>query len=148
MENFIRKIVEGAIDDMVFRDEPKEKHVKRMSKDLGPLIGFPIEKFKNKEIKNIADKNFFSQLVKTTQGKDKEIIKEIVNLVTEKKFNKMESLIKVILKLGFCEILYFNDIPSKVSIAEYNKVADSFLNKKEVGLINNILDKISKNNNG
>ena len=79
---------------------------------------------------------------------NKEIIKEIVNLVTEKKFNKMESLIKVILKLGFCEILYFNDIPSKVSIAEYNKVADSFLNKKEVGLINNILDKISKNNNG
>ena len=47
MDNFIRKIVEGAIDDMVFRDETKEKHVKRMNKDLGPLVGFPIEKFKN-----------------------------------------------------------------------------------------------------
>ena len=124
-----------AIYLMTFNQDAKEQKV---IKDL----------LNNKEIKNIADKNFFSQLVKTTQGKDKEIIKEIVNLVTEKKFNKMESLIKVILKLGFCEILYFNDIPSKVSIAEYNKVADSFLNKKEVGLINNILDKISKNNNG
>ena len=56
----------------------------------------------------------------------------------------METLIKVIIKLGFCEIIYFKDIPIKVSIAEYNKVGDSFLNKKEVGLINSILDKISK----
>ena len=46
MGDVIRKIVEGAIDDMVFRDEPKKKHVKRMAKDLGPLSGFPIEKFK------------------------------------------------------------------------------------------------------
>ena len=43
----IRKIVEGTIDDMVFRDKPKKKHVKRMEKNLGPLSGFPIEKFKN-----------------------------------------------------------------------------------------------------
>ena len=47
MEDLIKKIVEGIIDDMVFRDEPKKKHVKRMGKDLGPLSGFPIEKFKN-----------------------------------------------------------------------------------------------------
>jgi len=47
MEDLIKKIVEGTIDDMVFRDEPKKKHVKRMGKDLGPLSGFPIEKFKN-----------------------------------------------------------------------------------------------------
>ena len=72
-----------AIYLMIFNQDAKEQKV---IKDL----------LNNKEIKNIADKNFFSQLVKTTQGKDKEIIKEIVNLVTEKKFNKMDSLIKVI----------------------------------------------------
>ena len=47
MGNLIREIVEGTIDNMVFRDKPKKKHVKRMVKDLGPLSGFPIEKFKN-----------------------------------------------------------------------------------------------------
>lgn len=47
MDNLIRKIVEGTIDDMVFRDKPKKKHVRRMDKDLGPLMGFPIERFKN-----------------------------------------------------------------------------------------------------
>ena len=47
MGNLITKIIEGTIDDMVFRETPKEKHVRRMEKDLGPLDGFPIERFKN-----------------------------------------------------------------------------------------------------
>ena len=35
------------INDMVYIDEPKEKHVRRMASELGPLEGFPIERFKN-----------------------------------------------------------------------------------------------------
>ena len=56
----------------------------------------------------------------------------------------MEKIIKVILELGVCEIIYFKDLPHKIYIAEYNKVSGSFLNDNEVGLINAILDKISK----
>ena len=56
----------------------------------------------------------------------------------------METIIKVILELGVCEIICFKDLPHKISIAEYNKVSGSFLNDNEVGLINAILDKISK----
>ena len=57
----------------------------------------------------------------------------------------METIIKVILELGVCEIIYFKDLSHKISIAEYNKVSSSFLNKNEVGLINGILDKIANN---
>ena len=56
----------------------------------------------------------------------------------------METIIRVILELGVCEIIYFKNLSHKISIAEYNKVSSSFLNDKEVGLINAILDKISK----
>ena len=59
----------------------------------------------------------------------------------------METIIKVILELGVCEIIYFKDLSYKISIAEYNKVSNSFLNKNEVGLINGILDQIAKNIN-
>ena len=38
---------DGYIDDMVYRDEPMDKHIRRMDKDLGSLEGFPIEEFKN-----------------------------------------------------------------------------------------------------
>ena len=98
----------------------------------------------DKETKNIPDRNFFYKLINETIKNKKELDKKIHNAVKKKKFSKMETIIKVILELGVCEIIYFKDLPHKISIAEYNKVSGSFLNDNEVGLINAILDKISK----
>ena len=100
---------------------------------------------KNKETKNIPDKIFFSKLINETIKNKKELDKKLENAVTRKNFSKMETIIKVILELGVCEIIYFKDLSHKISIAEYNKVSGSFLNKNEIGLINGILDQISKN---
>ena len=100
---------------------------------------------KNKETKNIPDKRFFSKLINENIKNKKELDKKLENAVTKKNFSKMEIIIKVILELGACEIIYFKDLSHKISIAEYNKVSGSFLNKNEVGLINGILDQISKN---
>tara|TARA_B100001750_G_C15310402_1_gene496953 strand:- start:378 stop:812 length:435 start_codon:yes stop_codon:yes gene_type:complete len=98
----------------------------------------------DKETKNIPDRNFFYKLINETIKNKKELDKKIHNAVKKKNFSKMETIIKVILELGVCEIIYFKDLPHKISIAEYNKVSGSFLNDNEVGLINAILDKISK----
>ena len=43
----LNEIIQEALDDMVYRDKPKKKHLRRMSKDMGSLAGFPIEEFKN-----------------------------------------------------------------------------------------------------
>ena len=99
----------------------------------------------DKETKNIPDRKFFSKLVNETIKNKKELDKKIEDAVKKRKFSKMETIIKVILELGVCEIIYFKDLSYKISIAEYNKVSNSFLNKNEVGLINGILDQIAKN---
>ena len=99
----------------------------------------------DKETKNKPDKRFFSKLVNETIKNKKELDKKIADAVKKKNFSKMETIIKVILELGICEIIYFKDLSHKISIAEYNKVSSSFLNKNEVGLINGILDQIEKN---
>ena len=39
--------VDEGLNDLVYREKPKDKHIKRMEKDWGELTGFPIEKFKN-----------------------------------------------------------------------------------------------------
>ena len=98
----------------------------------------------DKETKNIPDRTFFFKLVNETVKNKKELDKKLENAV-KKNFSKMETIIKVILELGLCEIIYFKDLSHKISIAEYNKVSGSFLNKNEIGLINGILDQISKN---
>ena len=98
----------------------------------------------DKETKNTPDRTFFFKLVNETVKNKKELDKKLENAV-KKNFSKMETIIKVILELGLCEIIYFKDLSHKISIAEYNKVSSSFLNKNEVGLINGILDKIANN---
>ena len=101
----------------------------------------------NKESKNRADKIFLSKLVKETIKKKTKLVNEILSASNKSKFDKMETLLKVILKLGTCELFYFKNIPINVSLSQYVKVGSSFLNDKEVGLINGILDKVSKNIN-
>tara|TARA_B100000686_G_scaffold52485_1_gene56385 strand:+ start:314 stop:745 length:432 start_codon:yes stop_codon:yes gene_type:complete len=100
---------------------------------------------KDKETKNIPDRLFFFKLVNETLKNKKSLDKKLEDAVKKKNFSKMETIIKVILELGLCEIVYFKDLSHKISIAEYNKVSSSFLNKNEVGLINGILDKIANN---
>jgi N utilization substance protein B len=102
---------------------------------------------KEKETRNTPDKRFFSKLVNETIKNKKEIDKKLEDAVKKRNFSKMETIIKVILELGVCEIIYFKDLSYKISIAEYNKVSNSFLNKNEVGLINGILDQIAKKYN-
>ena len=99
----------------------------------------------DKETKNTPDRTFFFKLVNETVKNKKDLDKKLENAVKKKNFSKMETIIKVILELGLCEIIYFKDLSHKISIAEYNKVSSSFLNKNEVGLINGILDKIANN---
>ena len=100
---------------------------------------------KDKETKNIPDRTFFFKLVNETLKNKKYLDQKLESAVKKKNFSKMETIIKVILELGLCEIVYFKDLSHKISIAEYNKVSSSFLNKNEVGLINGILDKIANN---
>ena len=99
----------------------------------------------DKETKNIPDRTFFFKLVNETLKNKKYLDQKLESAVKKKNFSKMETIIKVILELGLCEIVYFKDLSHKISIAEYNKVSSSFLNKNEVGLINGILDKIANN---
>ena len=99
----------------------------------------------DKETKNVPDRSFFFKLVNETIKNKKDLDKKLENAVKKKSFSKMETIIQVILELGLCEIIYFKDLSHKISIAEYNKVSSSFLNKNEVGLINGILDKIANN---
>ena len=99
---------------------------------------------KKKETKNIPDTRFFSRLLNETIKNKKKLDDILIDTLTKKRFLKMETIIRVILELGVCEIIYFKNLSHKLSIAEYNKVSSSFLNDKEVCLINAILDKISK----
>lgn len=87
----------------------------------------------------------------------KEQIDEIIRAKVEKwEFNRIAVLDRIVLRLAAAELLYFPDVPPKVSINEAIEIAKKFSTEKSGKFVNGILDAIygdivrgqSINNNG
>jgi N utilization substance protein B len=50
----------------------------------------------------------------------------------------------ILLRLGICEFLYFETIPTKVTINEYIDLAKSYSTQQSGQFVNGILDSIHK----
>ena len=65
------------------------------------------------------------------------------NLSSDWKFNRLDKILKAILRTAVYEISYKLNTPSKVIINEYIDITHSFYSQKEPEFINAILDKIA-----
>ena len=95
-----------------------------------------------------------------TKHKYKKFIKDVVNGTIERKEyiqdfmnkelkddineNKTELMIKLMIMAALYEFMYMHKIPIKVTISEYLKVADFFVQDSQKSFLNAILDKASK----
>ena len=64
------------------------------------------------------------------------------NLSSNWRFNRLDKILKAILRAAVYEISYKLSTPSKVIINEYIDITHSFYSKKEPEFVNAILDKI------
>lgn len=55
-------------------------------------------------------------------------------------FNRIAIIDKVLLRIGICELLYFEDIPPKVTINEAIEIAKKYSTEKSGKFVNGILD--------
>lgn len=88
--------------------------------------------------------NYALSLLKTTiQKKDftLEIIKPKLNNWDA---DRIAQLDMIIIRLGICEFLYFETIPTKVTINEYIDIAKSYSTQQSGQFVNGILDSIHK----
>ena len=95
---------------------------------------------------NPKDQLFIQGLIKQIiehQGKIDELIKEKLE---HWDFRRLNSVDRIILKMGVCEMLYFPDIPIKVSIDEAIELAKKFSSPEAGKFVNGILDAIAKSN--
>lgn len=75
---------------------------------------------------------------------DQEAIDDMVraNLTVKWKFERLEMVLKAILRAGVYELMRHGDVPKAVIINEYMEIAHAFFDEDEPGLINGLLDKI------
>ncbi len=105
-------------------------------------VPFVIETVLGELQKNPDDYEFATKLfLETTQHQpafDVLIKKKAANW----EFHRIALIDKILLRMGICEMMYFDDIPPKVSINEAIEIAKDFSTDKSGTFINGILDSI------
>ena len=92
-----------------------------------------------------ADAPLFTKLVKEYQEKT-DLINEIVrtNLGEKLDYDRMELLLKCVLRMGIAEFYVNPSLPSAIIINEYVDMARAFFSGTEAKIVNAFLDKFSK----
>ena len=90
-------------------------------------------------------KKFIKDVVTGTLERS-ELIEETINLYLSEDINltKTDRLLKIILFAAIFELMFKHNTPKKVIINEYVLASEHFLEKIQIGYLNAILDKISK----
>jgi len=78
-----------------------------------------------------------------------ECTKELDTLIRQRvehwEFNRLAIIDKIILRMSICELLYFDDIPPKVTINEAIEIAREYSTEKSDKFVNGVLDSILDN---
>ena len=91
-----------------------------------------------------ADNVLFAELVRGTSEKMAEIDEMVASCLDESwPVERMEVLLRAILRCGAYEMSSQASVPARVVISEYIRVADAFFEGKEPALVNAVLDKLA-----
>ena len=94
------------------------------------------------EIKEKADKEFATDLIIKVIKHTTELDNKIKERVANWEMNRIALIDKILLRIGICELIYFPDIPPKVSINESIEIAKEYSTARSGKFINGILDAI------
>lgn len=91
------------------------------------------------------DRGMFSQIVKGV-AKQRDDLDRIVGAVLSADWtvDRLEIILRSILEAGTYELTERTDVPPRVTITEYVDVAHAFYSGAEPGMVNGVLDKISR----
>jgi len=90
------------------------------------------------------DRAFFEKLFEITVKKEKEFDKLIAEKSKNWDIERMAIMDKIILKMAIGEMIYFPNIPVKVTINEYIELSKNFSTPKSKKFVNGILDVLSE----
>lgn len=91
-----------------------------------------------------AEFEFARDLMQHTVRHQEELDTHIKSRIDHWEFGRLALLDKLILRMAVCELLYFPDIPPKVTINEAIEVAKTFSTDRSGFFINGVLDSLMK----
>lgn len=101
-----------------------------------------IENFPGEELSDENSAEFANNLIHKSIENISELDKRIKEKALNWEFSRIAILDRLILRIGICELLLFEDIPPKVTINEAIEIAKKYSTEKSGIFINGILDSI------
>jgi N utilization substance protein B len=97
------------------------------------------------ELSVVPDQEFFCAILNGVPRHQIEIDRAIAGALSEKwKLERVDSILRAILRGGVFELVGRSDVPAKVVIDEYVAVAGAFFGADEPGFVNAALDAIAR----
>lgn len=91
------------------------------------------------------DSVFLGQVVRGATERLEELDRAIGGALSEKwTVERLEVLLRCVLRAGTYELLARSDVPARVVISEYVDVAHAFFSGDEPGLVNGVLDRLAR----
>jgi N utilization substance protein B len=92
-----------------------------------------------------ANETLFKELVRGVEIRADDIKERIVPLLDKSwSYDRLDVILRCILRLGTFELVSRIEVPAKVVIGEYVDLADAFFSGGEPGVVNGILDRIAR----
>lgn len=91
-----------------------------------------------------ADPALFADIVKGVIARQPDLDRSISSVLTpDWPLDRLETVLRAVLRAGAYELLARGDVPARVVISEYLDIAHAFFAGKEPGLVNGVLDRIA-----
>lgn len=105
--------------------------------------------FRQSYLEPNTDEILFAQLVDAASDRMTELDAIIsANLSEGWTLERIDPVLRAILRVGIAELMAMLDVPARVVITEYVDVAHAFFGGKEPGMVNGLLDKVARSIRG
>jgi N utilization substance protein B len=92
-----------------------------------------------------VDQTLFADIVKGASLRRNDLDGMISSALSDEwPLERLEAILRAILRAGAYELLERTDVPARVTISEYLDVAHAFFGGKEPSLVNGVLDKLAR----
>ena len=125
-----RRVVREKVLQILYAYEMNNESLQQLSREI------------LSDITDTTDKSFAEELIRQVITNVEDLDKRIIHRVTNWEMNRIALIDKILLRIGICELLYFPDIPPKVSINESIEIAKDYSTSGSAKFINGILDAV------
>lgn len=155
-----KKLILHLYKNLLFKNEAFQEFMTSIdlnwNEDRHVIRSMIVKTFKNLEAEDTdielavlsnnweEDRSFFEKLFEISVKEDKEFDKLIAEKSKNWDIERMAIMDKIILKMAIGEMIYFPNIPVKVSINEYIELSKNFSTPKSKKFVNGILDVLSE----